>query len=378
MPDAQHIERTVHSSAQTLHEEPRASLFSNILAIAGFIILIVIVVWGLVHLASISRDWFSSLFGTSSTSTIEVTTPATATSATPFTVSWKYSPPVKGTYAFLYSCKSGFQFQTPGPSGTANGIPCGAAFTVLGTDNKLSVTPLLNATSSQAVSLSIIFMPSASGTQAQGNSTVTVNPLASAVPQATPAPTPTPTPVPISNPAPTPAPQPLPAPSPRPHKQITSADLSVRIISAYTDPSGTASVTFDIANVGGSPSGTYSFTAQLPTTQPYTYASPIQPPLIPGSHVVNTLRFTQAQSGVVSISINASDANKSNNYSSQVVTAPYTSYDYNNTFYPDQYQPQYSSQPYMDGYQYYSPTYQDQSQYPQYQDGYTQYYPYAY
>src|SRR3989344_1629369 len=142
----------------TAPEEPKASFASNILAIVGFIILIVVVIWGLVNLAGISRGWFSSLFG--SGEVIEVMAPESATSGTPFAVSWQYDEPVPGTYAFLYACQTGLQFQTPAPLGSMNGIPCGAAFTLANESKELSVTPFLSGPEALDVPLSIIFMPS--------------------------------------------------------------------------------------------------------------------------------------------------------------------------------------------------------------------------
>src|SRR3989344_4099311 len=218
MADTQIPQKTLtHSSHTVIQEEPKTSFFSNIIAIIGFIILVTIVICGLVNLAGISRGWFSSLFGSKSAAVIEVSAPATTTSGTPFTVSWKYNEPAKGTYAFLYQCRGGFQFQTTGPTGTQNGIPCGAAFTVAGTDKKFSVTPLLVGDSAVAVPLSIIFMPSSTSTpQAQGSATTTVVPAEIPV-----VPTPTPEPA----PQPTPAPEPTPTPAPQPVS--IPADLSV-------------------------------------------------------------------------------------------------------------------------------------------------------
>ncbi len=309
--------------------DERSSLLSNILAIIGFIILIVVVIWGLVHLASISRDWFSSLFGGSSSS-IVVNAPATTTSGTPFTISWKYASKDKGTYAFLYQCRSGFQFQTPGTNGTENGVPCGAAFTVAGTDNKLVVTPFLSGNTNLKVPLSIIFMPTATGTQVQGSASTTVVPSTVV--------TPAPAPI-VITPAPNPTPAPTPAPA-KPAKPTTPADLAVTVISLSTDAYGNGVATFDIANRGGSSTGSYYFTAQLPTSAAgsYNYTSPSQVSLASGGHVLNTLRFSQAVSGVFSVSVNGSDSNKSNNYASQNLGAQYLptgqagNYNYQNTY----------------------------------------------
>src|SRR3990167_5079959 len=383
MADTQIPQKTLtHSSHTVIQEEPKASFFSNIIAIIGFIILVTIVIWGLVNLAGISREWFASLFGAKKAAAIEVSAPATTTSGTPFTVSWKYNEPAKGTYAFLYQCRVGLQFKTSDEAGFSNDIPCGAAFTVAGTDKKFSVTPLLMGDSAVAVPLSIIFMPSSTSTpQAQGSATTTVIPADIPV-----APTPTPEPA----PQPTPAPEPVPAPTPQPVS--TPADLSVRITSVSTDAAGPPAVSFDIANVGGTSSGTYSFTANLPTQSGYTYASPTQASLAPSAHILNTLRFTQAQSGVVSISLNASDANKSNNYASQSVSAPYqyNNYNYQNTYYNAQTGGPYYTQPYQ-MYPYSQYPYSQTAGYPyspyaqgyggtQYyqQQPYSTYYPYTY
>ncbi len=369
MADAQIPQRTLtHSSHTVIQEEPKPSLLSNILAIVGFIILITIVIWGLVHLAGISRGWFSSLFGNKAATAISVTAPATTTSGAPFTVSWKYNEPTKGTYAFLYQCRSGLRFQTG-----SMGIPCGVAFTIPSEKKELSLTPVFSGSSALSVPLSIIFMPSASGTQAQGSANTTVVPG-----QAPVIPTPVPAPPPAGGPAPTPTPAPAPPLTP-----VSPADISVRVTSVNTDASGMTAVSFDITNVGGSASGSYYFTANLPTQSGYTYTSPAQASLAPGSHIANTLRFTQAVSGVFSVSVNASDANQGNNYASQSVSAPYynnyNSYNYNNTspFAPGYGGTQYNSYNY--NYPYNQYPYSQTAGYPYYQQQpYSTYYPYAY
>ncbi|MBI2610857.1 hypothetical protein HYW60_02900 [Candidatus Kaiserbacteria bacterium] len=356
-------------------EEPKANLASNILAIVGFIILIVVVIWGLVNLASLSRGWFASLFA-GGEAVIEVTAPESATSGTPITISWEYDKPTSGTYAFLYQCASGLGFQTPGVVGMV-GIPCGAAFTIGGEEKSISLTPYLSAREPLDVPLSILFMPSATGTQAQGSAAVRISPLSSV----TPSPTPIPTGAPEPTPEPTPTPEPEPAPSPR-----LPADLSVRIISVSVDMSGNGIAIFDITNVGGTDSGTYYFSASLPTQTGYTYASPAQNPLAREAHIVSTLRFSQARGGVFSVSITTPDANASNNYASQTVTAPYgnyyDSYNYLPTGQAGNYPYNYGTMYPQYGYQYqtYPYTYQQPYQYPSYtqQYQYSTYYPYAY
>ena len=210
------------------------------------------------------------------------------------------------------------------------------------------------------------------------------------LPSETPAPVePTPSPAPAPTPAPTPTPTPAPAPTPAPK---TPADLSVSITSVMTDGYGNGTAVFDITNVGGTSSGTYYFTANLPTQSGYTYTSPAQSSLAPGSHIISTLRFSQAVSGVFTVSITTPDANQSNNYASRSLNAPYyyDSFNYNYNLpaqagYPYQYQAQYSSASYPSQYQYqtypnsYQYTYPQNYQYPYtYQQyPYTQQYPYS-
>ena len=353
-----------------VYEEPQPNLFSNILAIVGFVILIVVVIWGLVHLASLSRTWFSSFFGKGST-TIEVTAPKNTTSGTAFTVSWKYSEPSAGTYAFLYQCQGGIQLQTPGTQGGMNSIPCGAAFTIPTTNKQVSITPLLSGSAAVDVPISIIFMQTATSSastvrQAQGSATVHVLPGTGV------------TPPPVSQPI-TPPPSSIPntsntsntgnsSPNTQTTRPRTPADLSVRIVSITTDGYGNGIATFDIGNLGGTSSGTYYFTANLPTQTGYAYASPAQASLAPGGHIVSTLNFTQAVPGIFSVSITKNDANNSNNYASQnVMPSSYGPYNY-----VQPYQAQYAAGSYPYGYQYSQNSYMYQ-QYP-----YTQYYPYAY
>ena len=118
------------------------------------------------------------------------------------------------------------------------------------------------------------------------------------------------------------------------------ADLTVTILSLNADSWENATVTFDIGNVGGSPSGTYYFSAQLPTTQSYSYSSPAQAPLAQGSRIVNTLNFTSATPGTFTVSVTSgNDSNASNNYASQYLSSPYN-VQYQNQYYytPSTYQ----------------------------------------
>lgn len=322
---------TEHTTTVHTYAEPKASLVSNTLAIVGFIIVIVIVLWGLFNIATLGAPWLSSLFGGGSDS-IKVTVPANVTSGTAFAITWKYSASEQGTYAFLYQCKDVVHFQSAAGGATTT-IPCGAAFTLSTTNNTLTLTPELSGTASTSVPLSIIFIPGATTSkQVQGSATVIVNPVAT-------------TPV-VTLPATTtpPVQQPTPPPVVNPPAQAGPADLSVQIISVVPDGAGGGIATFDIGNDGSSPTGVYSFTAHLPMTDGRLYQSPVQASLAPGDHVVNTLRFSQAMSGIFSVVVNAGTKNEArtdNNYAAREVSMPYIP-----PTYPQQY-PQYPEYPYV-------------------------------
>ncbi|PIR82570.1 hypothetical protein COU20_01605 [Candidatus Kaiserbacteria bacterium CG10_big_fil_rev_8_21_14_0_10_59_10] len=88
---------------------------------------------------------------------------------------------------------------------------------------------------------------------------------------------------------------------------------------------------FEIANRGTVHSGTYTFIAQLPTAQGFTYTSPLQMSLGPGDRIENTLRFTQLapQGGTFTVFVDPmhliKESNKANNSASRYV-APASGY----------------------------------------------------
>jgi hypothetical protein len=287
----------------------------NALAIAGFIVLTIIIVWGLLHLASLSGGWFSSLFEKKADTTISVSAPASVVSGTPMTLTWKYSPKDKGSYALLYQCDTGVQFAAPSNQ-SFTVVPCGAAFTLGNATSSVILLPVSNATSSVKVPLTVLFIPSATGAQAQGSTNITITPGTKSV---------------VEIPAPV-----VSKPTPKPTPVTGPADLAITIVASNVDQFGNGTVTFDIANIGGSSSGTYYFSVQLPTSQPYSYNSPAQASLAPQSHITSTLTFSQAVGGTFSVSVSGgNDVNNGNNYASQYINAP--------AYYPNQYQqyPQY-------------------------------------
>ncbi len=333
----------------------KPGLLANILAIVGFIILIIIVIWGVLHIISLSSPWLGDVFKNNKKAEITVIAPEIVAANAPFNLSWKYKTSNRGTFAVLYQCVQGLKVSIDG-----NAIPCGAAYTLGNATGSASMLPTLSGTTSVAMNISILYIPSAAGTtgpEATGTAPVQV---VTGFTVKTPVVTPvvvTPTPA-VVTPTPADAVTPTPVvvhPTPQP-KPVTPADLSVRIIAVGVIDSYTgafvarapyaqneiSAVQFDIQNVGGSPSGSYTFQANIPTTQPYVFSSQVQPSLGAGAHVVNTLRFTPAVDGTFSVQVSASDARQSNNHASSWVTGGYA----------QQYQqyPQYQNSPYYPQY----------------------------
>jgi hypothetical protein len=98
-------------------------------------------------------------------------------------------------------------------------------------------------------------------------------------------------------------------------------------------PGDIAAAEFDIANIGGSTSGVYYFSANLPTVGGYIYNSPAQARLAPGAHVVNTLRWTEsAPTGTFTVTVTG-DSNTANNFASATIGGGYN-YPPQPTYYP--------------------------------------------
>lgn len=366
---AAHMSDTAHHD---IDQGP--GLLSNAIAIIAFIVVIAIVIWGLLHLANISTSWFSSLFPRSNP-TIQIAAPASAESGTPVSVSWDYSGNAnEGSFAFLYQCRSGVSLHD------ADGarVLCGTVHPLVNAaSSTLTFTPELSgAVSSTTLPFSIIFMPaSTSSKQVQGTATIALRGVADA--PTTPQPSVTITPA-VSEPiaaASTASPKTearayvAPAAAAVP---ATPADLRVSIIEVV--PGDMSTVRFDIANVGGSYSGSYTFTAHLPTQEGYVYSSPVQSSLGAGDHVVNTLQFTQSLGGTITIVLHPTKADYAGNNSASrdidaaYASAPYDAYAHEYGYNYGMYDVGYDT--YGAAYPYSYPTYTTQYEYPQYDYGY--------
>lgn len=288
-------------------EGTRPGLVANTLAIAGFVVVVIVIIWGLVHLSTLASPWLSSLFSLSGKSTpasLHVSAPTNAISGDPFTLNWSYANAAKGSYALIYPCNDNLSFKTSGSGSAPHNVPCGTAFSLTG--NAATLIPTLSGTTSVSVPLTVVFTPGigSSAAQAQGSATVLIKSGTKTIAETTPAKT-------------------TARSTTATHTVSEPADLSVRTLSASTDPYGNATFVFDIGNVGGSDSGTYDFIAYLPTQSGYTYYSPEQESLAPGAHITNTLTFTQAIPGSASVVVNTTnDADQTDNYAATTLSMP--------------------------------------------------------
>lgn len=317
MADEQKLLPGAGAGAQAESENMR--LLSNTLAIIGFIIIAIVVIWGIYSLLKLANVPLPNWFATSPA--IEVSAPQNSASGRPLTVSWKNTSNEGGSYAFLYQCMSNFSFATPGTTGVLNKVPCGTSINV-GSSTAATMIPLVTGASTSSVPFTVVFTPDNGSAKLTGQATLAIAPSASQPAQPS---TPS-TPSTPSKPATSyhaAGNGPLVA-----HAASGPADLSVHIIaSGYIDPGSGAllmnrppspqdivGVEFDIANIGGSIASSYTFQAHLPTAGSYTYSSPAQMSLAPGQHVTSTLRFTQlAPGGLFTVVVNSADGNIGNN-----------------------------------------------------------------
>ena len=309
---------------------------SNALAIVGFIILFVIIVWGLFHIINLSGSSITSLFG--GKPAVTITAPKTAASGEPISISWKYSGSEGGAYSFLYQCDrhSYFAANASAQASSLPRIPCGTAINV-GSSTSATIVPVLSGTAIVNIPLTIVFTP-VNGARAEASATIAIAPATSTVSAgAQPAKMQSAS-KPAARYAPT-AKVPRRAFSLVPHAAGGPADLRAAMIEVgVIDPASGAllprmpvspqeivGVEFDVANIGGTSSGRWYFSASLPTgAQPYLYTSPAQISLRPGEHIVFVLRFAPNQlGGIATITVDPQsrvyDANRSNNVVSQTI-----------------------------------------------------------
>jgi hypothetical protein len=105
---------------------------------------------------------------------------------------------------------------------------------------------------------------------------------------------------------------------------LTNASTDSFVASQSVPDGERAAVRFVIRNAGTNWSGTWEFSASIPTSPSYTFHSPVQQSLAPGDSIEYTLGFDRAIAGEkqpITITIeNGSDANANNNVVTAYVT----------------------------------------------------------
>lgn len=286
--------------------EARRGLLGDLLAIIALIALAIILLWGAYHLFGLARNWFSSAIpGDSSRTALVVSAPAEVRSGTSFDISWKNDTGTEGHYAIAYQCKPNLSFKTKNAQGAVEPIPCGTAYRIPAeSGTSMTIMPSLTGNASTTVPFSILLAVGTSSPSvvAQGNGLIGVLPGVA-----------------LENVAGESGSPSVPARSGPP-------DLTVRIISvgfidpatdsfvvgAPTMPGALSAVQFDIINVGSGSTGTWAFSATLPTASGYVYRSPSQSPLGPGDRILNTLRFSGTAVNGGTFTVTASDSGDMN------------------------------------------------------------------
>lgn len=333
-----------------------SNIATRVLAVFGFIAILGIGLWGSVRIASGVPGAFSSLASAfvSLTSifvpgngSLTVSAPATATSGTPFTLSWTNpDKETSGSYSFRYDCADGVYFTSPTPSGTMADVYCNIPFNFMNAGNTLTLTPVSTKNRFIDVTVYVDFTPNgASKPATTGHVTVTVeNTTLGSSPAVatttTPVQTPTtPTTRPVTAGPSTSHTYPLNGSGAVVSNPNGSVDLVARVIDvgvinkttgAFTPtpaPSLKAlgdqyriGVRFAIENNGTKTSPQFDFNAVLPTLPSYIFSSPMQQALAPGDRIEFTLGFDSFDNSSAHVfTVNAdpsgriNEANKANN-----------------------------------------------------------------
>lgn len=355
--DDHHADTGAHEHGPE-HTSRSANAAGSFLALVGLIILFIIVLWGLYHLASLASPLISRMF--SSSARIEVSAPSKATAGTPLPISWKHTAESDGIYKIKYDCLEGVKVIIPVGSAMRT-LPCDA-YTALGpTASSTSLIALLSEKTTATLDIEIAFVANDATNEkpsAKGDTTIAISSSKAPVTAATSSVVserteteerPTQEAPSVTKPSSTVTSSSLGAPSspsPRRIPDLAARIIAVGVIDQTTGlfvarpPYAThevAAVQFEIQNIGTGDSGTYTFEATIPTSEPYTYYSQPQASLTPGSRIVNTLRFTPAVNGYFAVTIDrynaVSESNESNNTVSQWVNGA-VDYNYEYQQYP--------------------------------------------
>lgn len=323
----------------------------RVLAIVGFIAIILIGVWGSLSLARGVPGAFSSLAAAivSLTSvfvpaneTLTVSPPAGAVaSGETFVLTFAHErKSAEGSYSFRFSCADGVSFSGADASGTTEKVACETSFRFLNANNSIVLTPVSTTSRFIDVPVVIDFTPEGAGAPTVSGSTiVTIENSAITGSPATTRPDAVP-----RTPGKETTTIDIISPGVSPSDPNGVADLSARFIelgvvdkdtgvfTASSTPSKSAigkrvATRFAVENLGTKTSPQWTFNAVLPTFPSHIYSSPVQQALAPGDRIEFTLgfdSFEEDNEGILIINVDPTgsinERNKDNNLLRQTVT----------------------------------------------------------
>ncbi len=294
---------------------------STALKVVVLVILLALLVIGILlpiklvpNAVSTVSSKISNIFSRNSTVTL-TTNKSSIVAGEAFTISWNGKRRANGSYSLSYPCKAGVRFETSvnQPNET---IVCDNTYYFQAHENSVNITPfsdimrfvdvpvtlgfLENGTSEvKDLGTIVITITNTKVSDNRGNPTVTTKPATTTPvkpvtvkPEEKPATTPTPTKTTVN----------------RVSNPNGTADFKISILSSgymngysyipsYTVPAGTrAAVKFIVTNVGDKNTGTWSFTANLPSSTNPSYTAYNQQNLGPGDSIEYTLGFDNVYS----------------------------------------------------------------------------------
>ena len=317
------------------------------LSIVGFVAVLIFGVWGLIQVARLVPNAFSSIQSAAvSLSSIfvpaerlEISIPsANVNSGEVFTFSWVHTNKSgDGTYRISFDCRDGVSMQTPDQNGIYQKVFCDTPFNLTNSKDSVKLIAFSDNNRYVDVPMKLAYTRLSDGkvtASTETTITITNDKLSSGALSGTTTPAATtPAPVKVAKPnsgrvipiAGTPA---------RNVYTITTSgrssdpngrvDLEVTILGeGFIDPAtntfvqspsirrgGRGAVRFEVSNIGTKTSENWTFNAVVPTFPMYIYSSDMQPNLAPGDKIEYTLGFDQADPvathGIVTINVDPS------------------------------------------------------------------------
>lgn len=294
---------------QEQQQETRRKRIHDILAIIALIVVVAVALWGIIGLVRMIPEGFFSIFTSPFTRDAEIvlTVDETITSGTSTTIAWEHPNREDGQYTFTYTCRDGVHFEVPREDGTQRTIACDTPQTIpaRGISNMtLRLTPVLVGHERAEVPIILSYTDDVGDRDAQATATLTIVGGSVSEPPDDDTDTGTTTP---------------PTGTPSGPADLVIRVLEVGVLDPHTrlfsprhtiTSSDIAAVRFEVRNAGGSRTGTWYFTAELPTKPAHQYTSPRQQGLGPGDRIEYTLSFDQLRRGSQTLTVTADAGNE--------------------------------------------------------------------